>query len=81
MRVRSLFFAQYRDLAGAEERSVELPAGACVGDLVRQLRAGDDGLRALPATPVTAVNMDYAVASTPLAEGDEVAFIPPVAGG
>jgi molybdopterin converting factor subunit 1 len=81
MRVRSLFFAQYRDLAGADERVVELPAGASVGDLVRVLRAGDDGLRGLPAAPVTAVNMDYAPASTALADGDEVAFIPPVAGG
>jgi molybdopterin converting factor small subunit len=30
---------------------------------------------------VVAVNMDYAAHSTALREGDEVAFIPPVAGG
>lgn len=81
MIVRSLFFAQYRDFAGADELRVELPEGACVADLVARLRAGANGLSKLPASPVVAVNMDYAPHSTPLHDGDEVAFIPPVAGG
>ncbi len=38
MTVRSLFFATYRDLAGADELLVELPASATVADLVRELR-------------------------------------------
>jgi molybdopterin synthase catalytic subunit len=81
MIVRSLFFAQYRDLAGADEMAVELPEGARVADLVARLRAGANGLSRLPAAPVVAVNMDYSPLSTGLREGDEVAFIPPVAGG
>ena len=81
MIVRSLFFAQYRDMAGADELAVELPAGARVADLVERLRADRGGLAALPATPVVAVNMEYAPLATRLSEGDEVAFIPPVAGG
>jgi molybdopterin converting factor subunit 1 len=81
MIVRSLFFAQYRELAGADELSVELPDGARVADLVAHLRANGNGLSKLPPSPVTAVNMDYAPAATPLRDGDEVAFIPPVAGG
>jgi molybdopterin converting factor subunit 1 len=80
MIVRSLFFAQYRDFAGADELAVELPDGASVADLVARLRV-DNGLAKLPAAPVVAVNMDYAPAHTRLREGDEVAFIPPVAGG
>jgi molybdopterin converting factor subunit 1 len=80
MIVRSLFFAQYRDFAGADEMNVELPEGASVADLVARLRAGG-GLSRLPASPVVAVNMDYAPHSTALCDGDEVAFIPPVAGG
>ena len=80
MMVRSLFFAQYRDMAGAEELPVELPEGASVGDLVSALR-GRGGLASLPPRPVVAVNMDYAPLATRLSEGDEVAFIPPVAGG
>lgn len=81
MIVRSLFFAQYRDMAGADELAVELPAGARVADLVERLRADRGGLASLPATPVVAVNMEYAPLGTRLSEGDEVAFIPPVAGG
>ena len=45
------------------------------------MRAGGNGLSKLPAKPVVAVNMDYAPLATALRHGDEVAFIPPVAGG
>jgi molybdopterin synthase catalytic subunit len=81
MIVRTLFFATYRDLAGTDELAVELPAGARVADLVRQLRTGGTALSSLPEMPVVAVNMDYAPAATALRDGDEVALIPPVAGG
>ncbi len=81
MNVRALFFASYRDIAGADELPVELPSGADVAALVRRLRAADERWQALPPTPVVAVNMTYASLSTPLGEGDEVAFIPPVSGG
>jgi molybdopterin converting factor subunit 1 len=81
MIVRSLFFAQYRDFAGSDEIAVELPDQATVADLVQRLRADGNGLSKLPAKPVVAVNMDYAPLATALRDGDEVAFIPPVAGG
>lgn len=81
MIVRSLFFAQYRDFAGADEISVELPDSSTVADLVERLRADGNGLSKLPPKPVVAVNMDYAPLATALRHGDEVAFIPPVAGG
>lgn len=81
MTVRSLFFATYRDMAGSDELLVELPPTSTVEDLVRELRAARAGLAALPPEPVVAVNMEYAPLSTSLREGDEVAFIPPVAGG
>ncbi|HEX2095417.1 MAG TPA: molybdopterin converting factor subunit 1 [Longimicrobiaceae bacterium] len=81
MTIRSLFFASYRDLAGSEELVIDLPSPATVEDLVRELRASRAGLAALPPAPVVAVNMEYAALSAPLSDGDEVAFIPPVAGG
>lgn len=81
MIVRALFFASYRDLAGAEAVEIELPPGARAADLVVRLRETEGSLRELPATPALAVNLEYAALSTPLADGDEVAFIPPVAGG
>ncbi|MDQ3388000.1 MAG: MoaD/ThiS family protein [Gemmatimonadota bacterium] len=81
MTIRSVFFATYRDLAGAGEIPMVLPEGATVADLVQALRAMVSGLAALPASPAIAVNLEYAPLSTPLQDGDEVAFIPPVAGG
>ena len=80
MRVRSLFFASYRDLVGAEELELDLAEGATVRQLVDQVRSRP-GADAIPETPVVAVNREYASVETPLREGDEVAFIPPVAGG
>jgi molybdopterin converting factor subunit 1 len=79
--IRSLFFASYRDFAGQDELAVELPDGARVADLVAGLRARGGELARLPESPVTAVNMEYAPLGTRLRDGDEVAFIPPVAGG
>lgn len=81
MRVRVLFFALYRDLAGSSELVLELPTPATAGSLVSSLRGRGGGLARLPATPVLAVNQELAELSTPLAEGDEVALLPPVAGG
>jgi molybdopterin converting factor subunit 1 len=79
--VRTLFFAQYRDFTGADELVVELPAGARVRDLVATVRSRAGGCARLPEQPVVAVNMEYAPLATELSDGDEVAFIPPVAGG
>jgi molybdopterin converting factor subunit 1 len=81
MIVRALFFASYRDIAGTDEMRVELPGGARVTDLIERLQAAGGSWLSLPSTPAVAVNLDYAPLSTALADGDEVAFIPPVAGG
>jgi molybdopterin converting factor subunit 1 len=79
--VRTLFFAAYRDLVHTAELAVELADGATVADLVTELRGRGGPLAALPADPAVAVNHAYATSSQTLGEGDEVAFIPPVAGG
>lgn len=79
--IRALFFAAYRDLAGADELTVSLPEPARVADLVDALRARGGAWAKIPASPAVAVNMEYASPGQPLHEGDEVALIPPVAGG
>lgn len=81
MSVQALFFAAYRDLLGTRGIPVELPDGATVADLVAELRGRGAPFDALPAEPAVAVNRTYALHSEPLRAGDEVAFIPPVAGG
>lgn len=79
--VRVLFFAAYRDLVGTSALDVEVAGGSSVGDLVARIRARGRPWDVLPEEPAVAVNRAYAALSAPLSEGDEVAFIPPVAGG
>jgi molybdopterin converting factor subunit 1 len=80
MRIRTLFFALYRDMAGTEEVDMDLPGGATAADLIARLRERP-GLQRLPAEPAVAINQEYAPLATPLSDGDEVALLPPVAGG
>lgn len=79
--VRTLFFAAYRDLLGTSSADVDLPDGATVADLVRLLRERGLPYEALPEDPPVAVNRSWAGADEILEDGDEVAFLPPVAGG
>lgn len=80
MKVRVRFFASYAEAFGREEMALELRAGCTVADCVAALRAEPMAAR-LPPNPLVAVNLRYSRPETPLAEGDEVAVIPPVAGG
>ncbi len=79
--VRTLFFAAHRELLGRSEIEVDLPEGATVADLVDRLRGRGAPFDGLPSQPTVAVNRTYAPLTVVLASGDEVAFIPPVAGG
>jgi len=79
--VHALFFAVYRDLVGTSELDVELEVGATVADLVLHLRSRGAPFDGLPPEPAVAVNRVYAPLSAALSAHDEVAFIPPVAGG
>jgi molybdopterin converting factor subunit 1 len=82
MRVKCLFFAAYRDVFGVEQIELELPEGSTLGALVEDVRARAGVCAAvLPRQLVIAVNLEYAPVETVLRDGDEVAFIPPVAGG
>jgi molybdopterin converting factor small subunit len=79
--VQVRFFASYADLVGREEAGVELPFPATVADVVRRLREGFPWARALPEHPLAAVNLCHVRLDAPVAEGDEVALLPPLAGG
>jgi len=76
MKVAVRLFAALREAAGTRERSVELDEGASVDDVWLALGLGEE-----PAGLVYAVNRAYVERGTPLADGDEVALIPPVSGG
>jgi molybdopterin synthase catalytic subunit len=81
VRVRVRLFAVQRELAGTREVPLELPDGAAVEDAWAALVERHPVLA--PGRPSVrfARNGDYADATTPLADGDEVAMIPPVSGG
>lgn len=81
MRVRVLYFASFRDAAGRGEETREVPSGSRVADLWAALSSEIPHLRRFPAAPPVAVNRAYVLPGTALAEGDEVAFLPPIAGG
>lgn len=80
MMIHLLFFARYRELAGMESLALELPAGSTAADAVTAVRS-HGALDRLPPRPAVAVNREYAPLATPLRDGDEVALLPPVAGG
>ena len=75
-----LLFASYADAFGAPAVDVELPDGATTRDLLAHVRSLAAGA-ALPPSPLVAVNQAYASPDTVIVSGDEVALIPPVAGG
>lgn len=81
MRVRVRLFASLREAAGQERLELELPDGSTVEQLWRSLTARHPALEPRRASLAAAVNRAYAGFDAALANGDEVAFIPPVSGG
>jgi molybdopterin converting factor subunit 1 len=74
-------FARAKDLAGTDQVRVELPEGAAVSQLRRQLASLVPALAALLDRSAIAVNDEFADPTTPLRDKDEVALLPPVSGG
>lgn len=74
-------FGAVREAAGAKELSVSLPEGARVADLRDQLAGDYPVLDKFGPGLAVSVNFDFAAFDTPLRDGDEVAFLPPVSGG
>lgn len=81
MRIRARFFAAYREAVGCPLLEVELPEGSVVSDLVVLLRDRGGPYALLPLSQGIAVNRTLARGDDRLGDGDEVAFLPPVAGG
>ena len=80
MTVTLLLFASYADALGASSLDVELTSESTVGELLSAIRARP-GADRLPPRPLVAVNQAYATLDSVVRSGDEVALIPPVAGG
>ena len=81
MKVRVRLFALARERAGAEWVELSLETGATIGDLREQLAREHSGLAAIVPHVAFAVGTRYAGDQTVIAEGSEIACIPPVSGG
>lgn len=79
--VRVRFFAGHRDIVGRAEQELTIEEGATVGSLWERLIADYPRLTGYTGRLLYAVNQQYADLGTALADGDEVAYIPPVSGG
>jgi MoaE-MoaD fusion protein len=81
MRVRVLFFGQLKEIIGVAQEDAELSEGARVEDLFERYIRRFPKLAAFRPSIAASVNQEYAAWRAPLANGDEVAFLPPVSGG
>ena len=81
MTVRVLFFGPVRDLTGAAQETITLDQPATLSAVFEQYATKFPLLRDLASSIVLARNQEFADPSTLLADGDEVAFLPPVSGG
>jgi MoaE-MoaD fusion protein len=81
MQIRVLYFAVFRDKLGIDDAVLPLPDGARVRDALDALAAQHALIGKLRGRFRVAVNQELSDDDQPLADGDELALIPPVAGG
>lgn len=79
--VRLRFLGRYAELVGREEMPVDLPLPATVADVVRWAKDQLPAARQLPERPLAAVNLLHVRSDATVRDGDEVALLPPLAGG
>jgi molybdopterin converting factor subunit 1 len=81
MHVTVRLFARLRDIVGTSELRREAADGDTLKSVWDGLVAEHPALASYTNAVSCARNEDYARWTTPVAEGDEVAFLPPVSGG
>lgn len=81
LEIRCLVFGRYAELLGVTETTVELQTPATAADAVVALRRITENDAELPTRPLVAVNRRHVQLDHALTSGDEVAVLPPLAGG
>jgi MoaE-MoaD fusion protein len=81
MQIQVLYFAVFRERLGTDGESLELADGARVGDAIDALARRHPAIAQLRGRFRVAVNQEFAPDDAALHAGDELALIPPVAGG
>jgi len=80
VRIRVLLFARFAELLGTADCELALPAPATVRDVLARVR-GMPGGEAIPERPLCAIGLEQVRPEDPVCDGDEVALLPPLAGG
>ena len=81
VRVRVLFFGMAKELVGKSSDELELSGGPSLRDIFDHYAALSPGLRGYESSIVLSRNQEFADRATQVADGDEIAFLPPVSGG
>jgi molybdopterin converting factor subunit 1 len=81
MRIHIHLFAQLAEAVDARQLEIDLPDGATVDDALTALSEQHDAIAQMRATLAAAIDDRYVGGSTALADGMQIALIPPVSGG
>lgn len=79
--MKVLFFGQLKDIAGCSEDTLEVADGETVGSVFDRYAARFPGLAELSGSIVLARNREFTNRTAVVADGDEIALLPPVSGG
>ena len=81
MRIKVLFFGQLKDVTGLSEDQLEVADGSHLEGVFQHYAGLFPKIGAMAGSIVMARNHEFAHLSSPVADGDEIAFLPPVSGG
>lgn len=81
MQIRVLFFGSVKEFTGRASEEIEVPEGMTLGELFERYAGQAPGLRGFRSSIMLARNQEFAARDTTMADGDEIAFLPPVSGG
>ena len=81
MRISVLLFASLADIVGTREISINTPGFTDVNSVFDKLAKDFPSLETYRSTVLFALNSEFAHPASPVKDGDEIAFFPPVSGG
>ncbi len=81
MQITVRAFAQYAEWLGTDCLTLEMPSTARISDAVQSLRGSEPNGHLLPKKPLVALNLEHVREDRVLTDGDELALLPPLAGG